>query len=250
MARCYVGLSGYSYKAWQGPGRFYPAGLKPAAFLSYYASRYSTVELDGLWYRLPTGKAVQAWLDQTPGGFLFTPKAHRQITHIRRLKPEGWPTLTAMIDRLEPLRQAQKLGPVLLQLPPTLHRDDDRLAAFLRSLPAGQRWAMEFRHESWHEAPVEGLLRDHGVAWAAVETDEHPALDRNTADFRYVRLRKGAYEPEELQRWAARFQEMIQGGQNCFVFCKHEDEGSPWQWADEILRRLGPAETGSTAQAA
>jgi uncharacterized protein YecE (DUF72 family) len=238
MARIAIGLSGYSYKAWQGPDRFYPPDLKTAGFLSYYAARYRTVELDGIWYRLPTDKAVHAWIEQTPPGFLYAPKAHRQITHVRRLKPEGFSTLQAMMERLAPLDEAGKLGPVLLQLPPNLRRDDVRLAGFLKALPTSHRWAIEFRHESWHAAPVEQLLRDHGVAWAAVETDEHEAEDRDTAGFRYARLRKSAYADLELRRWAERLEEASRNGQDCFVYCKHEDEGSPWLWADELLRRL------------
>lgn len=238
MAKISIGLSGYSYKAWQGPDRFYPADIKTAGFLSYYATRYPTVELDGIWYRLPTDKAVQAWIGQTPSGFLYAPKAHRQITHVRRLKPEGLPTLQVMLERLAPLREAGKLGPILLQLPPNLKRDDARLATFLAALPSAHRWAMEFRHESWHEAPIEQLLRDHGVAWAAVDTDEHPAEDRDTAEFQYARLRKSDYADSELRRWAERLQQASRKGQDCFVYCKHEDEGSPWLWADELLRLL------------
>lgn len=240
MARVYIGLSGYSYKAWQGPDRFYPPDIKPAGFLRYYATRYRTVELDGLWYRLPTDKAVQAWLEGTPTDFLYAPKAHRQITHIHRLKPEGLPTLEAMLAHLEPLHKAGKLGPILLQLPPNLKRDDARFAAFLGSLPATHRWAMEFRHDSWHDDNIERLLRDHNIAWAAVETAEREAEHRDTADFRYARLRKNAYEEPQLRPWAARFREASRKGQDCFVYCKHEDEGSPWLWADELIRLLRP----------
>jgi uncharacterized protein YecE (DUF72 family) len=238
MARIYIGLSGYSYKAWQGADRFYPPDIKQAGFLRYYASRYQTVELDGVWYRLPTDKTVRAWIDQTPADFIYAPKAHREITHIRRLKPEGLPTLKAMLERLEPLRQAGKLGPILLQLPPQLKREDARLGAFLDALPSTHRWAMEFRHDSWHTAEIERLLHDHNVAWAAVETDERAAEQRDTADFRYARLRKSAYDKQQLSRWADRLRESSQHGQDCFVYCKHEDEGSPWLWADELVQPL------------
>jgi uncharacterized protein YecE (DUF72 family) len=240
MAHIYIGLSGYSYKAWQGPTRFYPPGVKAAGFLRYYATRYRTVELDGIWYRLPTDNAVQAWLEQTPSQFIYAPKAHREITHIRRLKPESLPTLETMLARLEPLHQAGKLGPILLQLPPNLRRDDSRLATFLGSLPSTHRWAVEFRHDSWHAGEIERLLRDHNVAWAAVETDEHDAEDRDTANFRYARLRRSSYESPQLRRWAERFRESLKKEQDCFVYCKHEDEGSPWVWADELMQLLGP----------
>lgn len=235
---CYIGLSGYSYKAWQGPDRFYPSDIKPTAFLRHYATRYQTVELDGVWYRLPSENTVRAWLTDTPPHFIYAPKAHREITHIRRLRPEGLPMLKAMLQRLEPLHKTGKLGPILIQLPPNLKRDDERLETFLGSLPTTHQWAVEFRHESWQADAIERILRQYSVAWAAVETDEHEAEHRDTAQFRYVRLRKNAYDQAGLRRWAERFRDAFQREQDCFVYCKHEDEGSPWLWADELSRLL------------
>jgi uncharacterized protein YecE (DUF72 family) len=235
---CYIGLSGYSYKAWRGPDRFYPPETKPPDFLRYYATRYQTVELDGVWYRLPSEKTVQAWLTDSPPSFVYAPKAHRDITHIRRLRPEGLPMLLAMLQQLGPLHKAGKLGPILIQLPPNLKRDDERLETFLGSLPTTHRWAVEFRHDSWQTDETERLLRRHSVAWAAVETDEHEAEHRATAPFHYVRLRKTKYGQAELRRWAERLQTACQQGQDCFVYCKHEDEGSPWLWADQLNRLM------------
>lgn len=235
---CYVGLSGYSYTAWRGPHRFYPSDIKPADFLRYYSTRYRTVELDGVWYRLPSEKTVRTWLIDTPPRFIYSPKTHREITHIRRLKPEGRPILMTMLQRLEPLHQAGKLGPILIQLPPNLKRNDERLERFLGSLPRTHHWAVEFRHDSWQVDEIELILREHSVAWAAVETDELEAEHRDTAPFRYVRLRKNRYDQTELRQWADRFQNASQQGQDCFIYCKHEDEGSPWLWADELNRLL------------
>ena len=235
MARSHIGLSGYSYKAWQGPGRFYPDGLKQPQFLSYYAGCYDTVELDGTWYRMPSEAMVSAWMGHTQDGFLFAPKAHRQITHLRRLKPEALESVGAMIERLAPLMAAGRLGPILLQLPPNLRRDDGRLDAFLSGLPEGLRWAMEFRNPSWNVEEIETLLRKHGVAWVAAETDESPAERRDTAAFRYARLRRSAYDEEALRGWAQWCHEAVNAGQDCFVFLKHEDEGAPWIWANRLL---------------
>ena len=131
MASIHIGLSGYSYKPWQGPKRFYPSGLKQSEFLEYYATRYDTVELDGLWYRFPTLSSVTKWTDQTPEHFVFSAKAHRQITHVKRLRPEAVPFLHTMLDHLAPLAAKRKLGPILLQLPPNLKRDNARLARVL-----------------------------------------------------------------------------------------------------------------------
>ncbi len=235
MAHIFIGLSGYSYKPWQGPGRFYPKGLKSSEFLRYYATRYRTVELDGVWYRLPTEQTVRSWIEQTPPTFFFAPKAHRQITHMSRLKPEALPFVQLMLDRLAPLAESGRLGPILLQLPSNLRRDDARLADFLGKLPPGFRWAVEFRHDSWRVDEVGALLTRHGVAWAAADTDERPAERRDTVGFCYVRLRRSAYDETALTRWAERLKKEAQAGKECFVYFKHEDEGSPWMWADRLL---------------
>ena len=234
MAQAYIGLSGYSYKPWQGPGRFYPPTLKQAGFLGYYATRYDTVELDGVWYRLPSEKAVVDWLATTPPHFIFAPKVHRQISHRSRLKPEGYDFVRVMLGRLSALVSAKRLGPLLIQLPPNLMRDDDRLSAFLEQLPASVQWAIEFRHDSWHDTAVEALLRRFNVSWVAADTDERLAECRDTANFWYVRLRRSAYDEGDLANWAAKFRKMVDEGKSCYVYCKHEDEGSPWVWADRL----------------
>jgi uncharacterized protein YecE (DUF72 family) len=235
MNPIYIGLSGYSYKAWQGKGRFYPEKLKSTEFLTYYAGRFSTVELDGMWYRLPTEQTVQGWLEQTHSSFIFSPKAHRQITHMHRLRPDVLPFVKTMLDRLALLIKQKRLGPILLQLPPNFARDEDRLNTFLEQVPPTVRWAIEFRHDSWHVPEVEELLGHHGVSWVAADTDEAPAQIRDTAEFWYVRLRRSEYTKATLSEWAARFTDMAQHGKDCFVYCKHEDEGSPWIWADRLL---------------
>jgi len=234
MAQAHIGLSGYSYKPWQGPGRFYPPGLTPVGFLGYYTTRYDTVELDGVWYRLPSEKAVTDWLASTPPQFLFAPKVHRQVTHRLRLKPECYDFIKVMLDRLQPLAAANRLGPLLIQLPPNMKRDDNRLVAFLEQLPTSLRWAIEFRHESWHEPAIEALLQRFNVSWVAADTDERPADCRDTADFWYVRLRRSAYDEGTLEEWAGRFRKMVGLGKSCYVYCKHEDDGSPWIWADRL----------------
>jgi uncharacterized protein YecE (DUF72 family) len=241
MAQVHIGLSGYSYKPWQGADRFYPPTLKQAEFLGYYAGRYDTVEMDGVWYRLPSDKAVADWLASTPPHFLFAPKVHRQITHRARLKPECYDFIQVMLTRLKPLMSASRLGPLLLQLPPNMKRDDARLGSFLGQLPTTVRWAIEFRHDSWHDAAIETMLRRFNVSWVAADTDERPAEYRDTADFWYVRLRRSVYDERDLGAWAERLGNRIGEGKSCYVYCKHEDEGSPWIWADR-LRELTRAQ--------
>lgn len=238
MAKAYIGLSGYSYKPWQGIDRFYPPNLKQSEFLPYYATRYDTVELDGVWYRLPSDKAVQDWIALTPDRFIFAPKTHRQITHRSRLKPDCYEFIGVMMARLAALIREHRLGPILVQLPPNLKRDEERLAGFLKQLPGTARWAVEFRHDSWYEPVIEKLLRDFNVSWVAADTDDRPAECRDTADFWYVRLRRSAYSREDLAQWGARFRQATTQGKDCYVYCKHEDAGSPWLWADTLLNVL------------
>lgn len=239
MGRFFVGLSGYSYKEWQGEGRFYPPGTKAASYFEYYCSKYSTVELDGTWYQMPAESAVAKWIATSCDGFQFAPKMHRRVTHMARLKPESLDSVTFFLKRLEPMERAGKLGPILVQLPPNLKRDDARLASFLEAIPhrPGLRWAVEFRNESWNAEEVEEALRKFGVAWVGQDTDAAEAQRRHTADFIYIRLRKSDYPIELLREWARYFRQKMNEGADVFVYCKHEDAEAPWEWAD-ILQKL------------
>ena len=231
----HVGLSGFSYKPWQGEGRFYPKELKAKDFLRFYSERYDAVEMDGTWYRMPTEAGVTGWKEATPTQFTFCCKVHRDISHMRRLKPEAQESLKFMQGRLKPLADVDKLGPFLVQLPPNMKRNDERLAEFLAASPMGFRYALEFRHESWNAPEVEAILGQYNAAWVAAQTDEAEAQKRDTADFAYARLRKSEYDRGELADWAAYFRSL---GKPTYVFLKHEDEGSPWLFADELLRHL------------
>jgi uncharacterized protein YecE (DUF72 family) len=238
MGHVFIGLSGYSYTPWQGPGRFYPSSLKQADFLQYYATRFSTVEMDGIWYRIPSEQAVRNWIDSTPDGFIFAPKANRQITHLHRFKPEALKHVQRMLDRLAPLNDAKRLGPTLLQLPPNFVRDDARLTTFLDGLPAQHRWAIEFRNPSWHAPEVVDILHRHQIAWTIAETDEQQPARHDTGNFWYLRLRRSQYGDESLRQWAEWIKHVTSGDKDCYVYFKHEDEGSPWVWADQLRALL------------
>ena len=110
MGAAHIGLSGFSYKPWQGEGRFYPPGLKQSEFFAFYSRRYETVEIDGSWYRMPGEAAVEQWRDASPPGFTFCFKAHRSITHIHRLKPECQESLRFLVKRIGPLLGVLEVG--------------------------------------------------------------------------------------------------------------------------------------------
>jgi uncharacterized protein YecE (DUF72 family) len=236
MGGLYLGLSGYSYKEWQGEGLFYPPELKQKQFLDYYASRFNALEADGTWYKMPGEAQVEKWISETDPGFLYSPKMHRKVTHFARLKPESIDALEFFLKRLAPLEQAGKLGTTLIQLPPNLGRDDERLATFLAAIPhrSSLPWAIEFRHDSWHCQEVETLLRSHNVAWVAADTDDADAQRRDTADHVYCRLRKTDYTDDMLRSWADYFGAKLNDGKSVTIFGKHEDAERPWEWVDRL----------------
>jgi uncharacterized protein YecE (DUF72 family) len=239
MAKLYVGLSGYSYKPWQGDGRFYPADIKQKDFLRFYCEHYSAVEMDGTWYRMPSEAGVEGWLNGSPEHFKYTFKAHRNITHISRLKVDCLDNVKFFLKRLEPAEKAGKLGAVFFQLPPNFKRNDERLKEFLEVLPAGHPYAIEFRNETWFVPEVEQLLAHHGVTWVSWDTDDVPGQRRDTGPFIYARMRRESYTDEQLQSWVGWFNAALEKGKDCLVFFKHEDEGSPWIDADRLLKMMG-----------
>jgi uncharacterized protein YecE (DUF72 family) len=201
-----IGCSGWNYGHWRGV--FYPSGLSERLWLARYTERFDTVELNASFYRLPTRKAASAWAAATPDGFVFAVKASRYLTHVKRLRgvADG---VARLYERIEPLVDAGKLGPVLWQLPENFHRDDDRLASALEELPGG-RHAFEFRHASWFVPEIAQLLRRHDIALVIGDHPERPfQTHERTADFVFARLhvgrgKDGNYTPSQLQEWAAR----------------------------------------------
>lgn len=200
-----VGCSGWNYKHWRE--RVYPKRLPPRRWLAHYATSFDTVEINTTFYRLPLRTVVQAWVDESPPGFLFAVKASRFLTHIKRLRDleDG---VALFYERIAPLVDAEKLGPVLWQLPERFHRDDDRLARALAQLPPG-RHAFEFRHPSWFVPEVSAILRAHRAALVIGDHPNRPfQTDELTADWVYLRFHSGReaadgdYSAAELARWA------------------------------------------------
>lgn len=234
----HIGLSGYDYKEWQGDGLFYPSDLKKAKYFEYYATRYNSLESNGTFQRIPTEGTVAKWIDSTPEEFTVSPKMVQNVTHFKRLGPESIPIAEEFVRVLEPLKQAGKLGPTFVQLPPNLKRDDERLRTFFDAMPPGMRWAIEFRNESWNSPEIFEILRDRNVAWVLAENDEDPLEIIETADFNFIRLRKIDYSDKEIKVWIARLENMMANGKDCFVYCRHKDTDGPWRWADQIKHAL------------
>jgi uncharacterized protein YecE (DUF72 family) len=223
-----IGCSGWNYASWRH-GVFYPERCPARLWLEYYARHFETVEVNATFYRLPTTKAVQGWVDQTPDDFVLTIKMSRYVTHVKRLRELG-PSMELFYGRIEPLVRSGKLGPVLWQLPPTFKRDDARLAEALARLPPG-RHAFEFRHPTWFEPEVMDLLRVHEVALVIGDRPEVHSFQTHdlTADWTFVRFhsgtrgRRGNYSDSELREWADRIRSWPT--REAFVYFNNDWEG-------------------------
>ncbi|MGZ4311905.1 MAG: DUF72 domain-containing protein [Solirubrobacteraceae bacterium] len=225
--RVRVGCSGWSYRDWRGV--LYAPGLPTRCWLPRYAEEFDTVEVNSTFYRLPKRDTVAHWAEQVGQGFEFSVKASRYLTHVKRLRELG-AGVERFYERIEPLAEAGKLGPVLWQLPETFHRDDERLASALAQLPPG-RHAFEFRHASWFVGDVYEILRGHDVALVIADHPERPfQAHEATAGWRYVRLhygargRRGNYSQRELDAWVRRLRRWRGDGDE-FVYLNNDWEG-------------------------
>jgi uncharacterized protein YecE (DUF72 family) len=215
----YCGTSGFSFKEWKGP--FYPSKLPATEMLTFYASRMPAVEINNTFYRLPVPSLIEGWRDKVPTSFRFAIKTPRRISHLKRLKDCEEET-TRLFDVIAEL--GERLGVVLVQLPPHFRVDLDRLEAFLALVPRHVPAAFEFRHESWRDDAVFRTLAAHDAAWVTVDdSGGEPAetLPR-TASWTYLRLRGPHYDEAALQAWLKRCEDF----ERAFVFFKHEDEAA------------------------
>jgi uncharacterized protein YecE (DUF72 family) len=232
-----IGCSGWNYRHWRDV--VYPQGLPVRRWLEHYATLFDSVEVNATFYRLPTRRAVEGWVEQSPAGFLFAVKGSRYLTHIRRLRDTGR-GVERFYSPLEPMIEARKLGPVLWQLPEAFHRDDERLATFLDGLPPG-RHTFEFRHASWFADDVYALLRERGVALTIGDHPERPFQTRvlttgwTFARFHYGRGRRGNYSRAQLEEWRNR---IVQWRRRADVYAYFNDDWEGFAVANgRFLRR-------------
>jgi len=192
-----AGTSGFAFAEWKGG--FYPPELPGDRMLSHYAAHLPTVEINVSFYRMPTEAMLTAWAAQTPGDFRFAIKAHRRITHTKRLRDVDQ-DVRWLYERVGTL--GDRLGPVLFQLPPSLRKDLPLLQQFLASLPPLPYVAVEFRHATWHDDAVYDALRTYRAALCIAEDDDSCAPLVHTAPFGYYRLHRLRYTQAQLAGWA------------------------------------------------
>jgi uncharacterized protein YecE (DUF72 family) len=236
MATLYAGTSGFAYPAWK-PG-FYPAKLPAAQFLKHYAERLNCVEINYTFRRLPSAKTLESWVEATRPGFVFAVKANMRITHMLRLQNAAEAT-ELFLRMIDPLRTARRLGPILFQLPPAVKCDLSLLQSYLDLLPAGMRYAFEFRHKSWLVEEVYGLLRQRNVSLCVAESEKLEVPEVITADFVYYRLRKPDYSEADVDGFVARSRELLAGGLDLYLMFKHEESPEGAQNAELVLKKSG-----------
>jgi uncharacterized protein YecE (DUF72 family) len=211
--RLYVGTSGWTYDDWAE--RFYPRDVKGSERLTFYATCFNAVEVNATFYRFPTETMIAAWNRRLSDEFHLVVKGHRSVTHLHKLV-DCEERLTEFLSRVS---QLVRLKVVLWQLPPSLHKDLDRLEHFLSQLPPKVRHAVEFRHVSWFDDEVAAVLTRYQAAFVAVSHPRLPDKIYATTDFLYVRfhgqgreLYRYNYSPEELARWASMVKPHLKSG--------------------------------------
>lgn len=221
-----VGTSGWTYGDWRG--RFYPQKLAQREWLAYYAQHFDTVELNATTYRLPKESNIEAWCAGVPSNFIYTIKLSRLITHRKSLPPRVDEFIENYMHRARCF-ESGKVAQILVQFPPSLTRDDEHLSAFLRKLPRDHRYAVEFRHKSWHVEPTYQLLRELDMALCIHDypTCKPPDIVTTPA-FSYVRLHGysapyvGSYPRRSLQRWAQRIRSLAQQVDDVYVYFNND----------------------------
>lgn len=225
----HIGTSGWSYGHWENV--LYPAGLPSRERLQHYAGSFGTVELNSSFYRWPRAASFASWRRRLPDGFGLSVKAPRGLTHAKKLySPEAWASRIAECWHELGARRAV----LLVQLPPSMHRDDARLDYFLARLPPWIRVAVEFRHDSWHTPDVFALLERHGAAYCITSGANLPCVLRATAPFVYVRMHgpdhehlyAGSYSDADLGWWADRIREWRDTGTEVFVYFNNDGGGN------------------------
>jgi uncharacterized protein YecE (DUF72 family) len=228
--KVYTGTSGFSYKEWVG--NFYPEKMKAAQMLEFYSTKLGVVEINNTFYRMPKKEIVEKWNSETPDGFLFSIKASRKITHIKRLADVEDET-HYFLENIKIL--GDKLGAVLFQFPPFFKKHAERLEHFLAILPEGLPAVFEFRDDSWYDDEIAKLLsaRNFIFCFSDMDGKEPPAII-NTADWGYLRMRRLEYSRNDLEKWANEIKS--QNWKRALVLFKHEEDGIGPKIAGEFTR--------------
>jgi len=235
MSKIFIGTSGWTYRHWYDV--FYPSDLASNKLLEYYADSFKTVELNTSFYHLPRPIVYCNWYKKTPSNFVFSVKASRFITHIKKLKDpeESW---QRFIDSAKELKE--KLGPILFQLPPSLKADKKRLEGLFKILPKKYLYCLEPRHETWFSDDIYDILKKYQVALCLADSPVYPLKIKMTSSFVYIRFHGGKilygskYSEKELKQWVKRITNWQKEKLDVYVYFNNDYEG----YAIENAKRL------------
>lgn len=226
-ARINIGTSGWNYEHWQGP--FYDDSLPQKKWLEFYAERLRSVEINNSFYQLPSEKTLRSWRDTVGDDFVFSIKASRYITHMKKLKDPKEST-KKFFDVADELKD--KLGPILFQLPPKWNCNLERLERFLQTLPDGYRYVFEFRDDSWWNDETYELLNEHGASFCIFDLKGQVSPKEVTSDLVYVRLHgpsrsayEGDYDNRTLSGWAGAFSSWHNQGHDVYCYFDNDQNG-------------------------
>jgi uncharacterized protein YecE (DUF72 family) len=235
-----VGTSGWQYRDWRG--RFYPAKLPQRLWLEHHAAQWQTVEVNNSFYRLPQREVFESWRSRTPADYVVTVKASRYLTHIKRLREPQEP-VTRLMERVAAL--GDRAGPVLVQLPPDLQLETERLDETLACFPAGTRIAVEPRHDTWWVPELRDVLTAHGAALCWADRGSAPVAPLwRTATWGYLRLHAGGgeeiwpYDGAVLARWADLVCETWSDDEDVLVYTNNDPGGAALRDGVTLARLL------------
>jgi uncharacterized protein YecE (DUF72 family) len=224
--KIHIGTSGWHYKHWIGT--FYPERTKDTDQLKYYLKFFKTVEINNSFYRLPSPETFETWRKAAPKDFIFSVKASRYLTHMKKLKADRR-SINKFFSSVNKLKE--KAGPVLFQLPPLWNINVERLSEFLPKLPKGYQYTFEFRDHSWYDEEIYNLLRQFNCAFCIYELERHLSPQEITANFVYIRLHgpggkyQGNYRLATLRKWAKECRQWQKEGKDVYVYFDNDQLG-------------------------
>lgn len=241
-SKTYIGTSGWSYPHWRGT--FYPNDISNDQMLEYYLTRFGSTEINNTFYHLPEKKTLEHWRRLAPAGFIYSVKASRYITHMKKLKDPQHST-PELLKRIGVL--GDTLGPVLFQLPPKWKFNEARLGEFLQSLSRDFRYVFEFRDQSWINHQCLDLLSRYNAAFCIYELDGYLSPKEITADFVYIRLHgpngpyQGSYTGKTLSGWAGAISTWQKQGLDTYCYFDNDEAGyaadNAWSLSTMLLNR-------------
>jgi len=233
----HIGTSGWFYNHWLD--RFYPVNIPKSKWFEHYCENFTTVELNSPFYRMPKETTVKGWIRNAPDDFLYSIKANRTITHLKRLK-NAKDIALSFIDTLSLL--GSKLGVVLFQLPPSMKKDIVLLSDFLFILPDGIRWTVEFRNKSWFSDDVYEILKNKNASFCSVSYPDLPEIIIKTTDFIYLRMHgieeryASYYSTDEIKMWLSKIIES--NPKEAFIYFNNDYNGYAVRNALEMIELI------------